>query len=139
MPRLNEIKFGDEYDFLLFTGRFGGSYIEGAVNKFNRSPYMFPYTFYPKFSVTGSWIAGSGVNRWIDPAGEIHYQAKIPSKLKYNNRGARFYFDTSRIRVTKEAERICIENLGFVFEGNKSSPAAMVAVFFATERDSCGN
>jgi len=130
MPRLNEIKFGDEYDFLLFTGRFGGSYIEGAVNKFNRSPYMFPYTFYPKFSVTGSWIAGSGVNRWIDPAGEIHYQAKIPSKLKYNNRGARFYFDTSRIRVTKEAERICIENLGFVFEGNKSSPAAMVAVFF---------
>ncbi|MEE9910431.1 MAG: hypothetical protein K4571_01805 [Deltaproteobacteria bacterium] len=130
MPRVNEIKFGDEYDFLLFTGRFGGSYIRGAANKFNRSPYMFPYTLYPKFSVTGSWIAGSGINRWIDPAGEIQYQAKIPSRLGYDNRGARFHFDTARVRVKREQGRIRIEDLGLIFDREGPSPAETVTVFF---------
>ena len=135
MPRVNEIKFGDEYDFLLFTGRFGGSYIKGAANMFNRSPYMFPYTLYPKFSVTGNWIAGSGVNRWIDPASEIQYQAKIPSKLGYDNRKGRFHFDTTHVRIKKEPGQICIEELGFVFEKEGHSPAETVAVFF---RDRAG-
>jgi len=135
MPRFNEIKFGDEHDFLLFTGRFGGSYIKGAANMFNRSPYMFPYTLYPKFSVTGNWIAGSGVNRWIDPASEIQYQAKIPSKLGYDNRKGRFHFDTTHVRIKKEPGRICIEELGFVFEKEGQSPAETVAVFF---RDRAG-
>jgi hypothetical protein len=130
MPRFNEIKFGDEYDFLLFTGRFGGSYIKGAANMFNRSPYMFPYTLYPKFSITGSWIAGSGVNRWIDPASEIQYQAKIPSKLAYDNSRAQFRFDTSHVHIKKEPGRIRIEDLGFVFEKDGPSPAKTVAVFF---------
>jgi hypothetical protein len=130
MPRFNEIKFGNEYDFLLFTGRFGGSYIKGAANMFNRSPYMFPYTLYPKFSITGSWIAGSGVNRWIDPASEIQYQAKIPSKLAYDNSRAQFRFDTSHVRIKKEPGRIRIEDLGFVFEKDGPSPAKTVAVFF---------
>ncbi len=136
MPRVNEIKFGNEYDFLLFTGRFGGSYIKGATNMFNRSPYMFPYILYPKFSITGSWIAGSGVNRWIDPASEIQYQAKIPSKLGYDNSRAPFRFDTSHVRIKKEPGRIRIEDLGFVFEKDGPSPAKTVAVFF---RDRTGN
>lgn len=135
MPRFNEIKFGDEYDFLLFTGRFGASYIKGAVNQFNRSPYMFPYTFYPKFSITGNWVAGSGINRWIDPASEIQYQAKISSKLEYDHRRVPFRFDTSRVRVKKEADRIRIEDLGFVFEREGASPAGMIAVLF---RDQTG-
>lgn len=130
MPRINEIKFGNEYDFLLFTGRFGGSYIKGATNMFNRSPYMFPYILYPKFSITGSWIAGSGVNRWIDPASEIQYQAKIPSKLGYDNSRAQFRFDTNHVRIKKEPGRIRIEDLGFVFEKDGPSPAKTVAVFF---------
>ena len=130
MPRFNEIKFGDEYDFLLFTGRFGGSYIKGAANMFNRSPYIFPYILYPKFSITGSWIAGSGVNRWIDPASEIQYQAKIPSKLGYDNSRTQFRFDTSHVRIKKEPGRIRIEDLGFVFEKDGPSPAKTVAVFF---------
>ena len=129
MPRFNEIKFGDAYDFLLFTGRFGGSYLKGAANMFNRSPYMFPYTLYPKFSITGNWIAGSGVNRWIDPAGEIQYQAKIPSKLAYDNSEARFQFDTTHVRIKKEPGRIRIEDLGFIFDGKGPSPADTVAVF----------
>jgi hypothetical protein len=135
MPRVNEIKFGDEYDFLLFTGRFGGSYIKGAANMFNRSPYMFPYTLYPKFSITGNWIAGSGVNRWIDPASEIQYQAKIPSKLGYDNRRARFHFDATRVLIKKEPGRISIEGLGFVFDREGASSAGMIAVFF---RDGTG-
>jgi hypothetical protein len=130
MPRVNEIKFGDEYDFLLFTGRFGGSYIKGAANMFNRSPYMFPYTLYPKFSITGNWIAGSGVNRWIDPAGEIQYQAKIPSKLGYDNRKGRFHFDATRVRIKKEPGRIRVEDLELVFEKEGPSPVKTVAVFF---------
>lgn len=136
MPRFNAIKFGDEYDFLLFTGRFGGSYIKGASNMFNRSPYMFPYTLYPKFSVTGNWIAGSGVNRWIDPASEIQYQATIPSKLGYDNRKVRFHFDTTHVRIKRESDRIRIEELGFVFDREGPSPAETVAVFF---RDRAGN
>jgi hypothetical protein len=136
MPRVNEIKFGNEYDFLLFTGRFGGSYIKGAANMFNRSPYMFPYTLYPKFSITGNWIAGSGVNRWIDPASEIQYQAKIPSKLGYDNRRAQFRFDTSRVRIKKEQGRIRIEDLGFVLSREGASPAGTIAVLF---RDRAGN
>ncbi len=130
MPRVNDIKFGDEYDFLLFTGRFGGSYIEGAVNQFNRSPYMFPYTLYPRFSITGNWIAGSGVNRWIDPASEIKYQAKIPSKLGYDHRKTRLQFDVSRVRIKKEARRIRIEELDLEIDPESSSPAESVAVFF---------
>ena len=130
MPRVNEIKYGDEYDFLLFTGRLGGSYIEGAVNQFNRSPYMFPYTFYPKFSITGNWIAGSGVNRWTDPASEIKYQAQIPSKLGYDNRKARLQFDVSRVRIKEEARRIRIEELALIVDPEGSSPAESVAVFF---------
>jgi hypothetical protein len=130
MPRLNDIRFGDEYDFLLFTGRFGGSYIEGAANQFNRSPYMFPYTFYPKFSITGNWIAGSGVNRWTDPASEIHYQANISSKLGYDNRKARLQFDVSRVRIKREAGRIRIEDLDVIAVPEGSSPAESVAVFY---------
>jgi len=130
MPRVNEIKFGDEYDFLLFTGRFGGSYIEGAVNQFNRSPYMFPYTLYPKFSVTGSWIAGSGVNRWTDPASEIRYQAQIPSKLVYDNRRARLQFDTTHVRIAREARRMRIDELDLIVDRGGSSSAESVAVFF---------
>jgi len=130
MPRFNEIKFGNEYDFLLFTGRFGGSYIKGAANQFNRSPYMFPYTLYPKFSITGNWIAGSGVNRWIDPASEIQFQAKIPSKLGYDNRKAQFRFDAGRIHIKKEPGRIRIEDLGFISEREGASPAGMIAVLF---------
>lgn len=130
MPRFNEIKFGDEYDFLLFTGRFGGSYIEGAANMFNRSPYMFPYIVYPKFSITGNWIAGSGANRWIDPASEIQYQANIPSKLGYDNRKVRFHFDTTRVRIKRERGLIRIEDLEFIFEKQGPSPAETVAVFF---------
>lgn len=130
MPRFNEIKFGDEYDFLLFTGRFGGSYIRGAANQFNRSPYLFPYTVYPKFSMTGNWIAGSGFNRWTDPASEIQYQAKIPSKLPYDHRKVRFHFDAAPVHVTKEPGRISIEDLGFVFDGKEPFPADTVAVFF---------
>ena len=130
MPRVNEIKFGDEYDFLLFTGRFGGSYIKGAANTFNRSPYMFPYILYPKFSITGSWIAGSGFNRWIDPASEIQYQATIPSKLGYDNRKGRFHFDTTQVHMKKEPGQIRVEELGFVFEKGGTSPAEKVAIFF---------
>ncbi len=130
MPRFNEIKFGQEYDFLLFTGRFGGSYIKGAANMFNRSPYMFPYTLYPKFSITGNWIAGSGVNRWIDPAGEIQYQATIPSKLGYDNRQARLHFEASHVRIGKEPGRIRIEGLGLVFDRKGPLPSETVAVFF---------
>ena len=130
MPRFNDIKFGDAHDFLLFTGRFGASYVKGAANQFNRSPYMFPFTRYPKFSLTGSWIAGSGINRWIDPASEIQYQAKMPSQLKYDNRRVQFRFDTSRVLVKKESDRICIEDLGFVFDSEGAPPAGMIAVFF---------
>jgi len=136
MPRINEIKYGDEFDFLLFTGRFGGSYIEGAVNAFNRSPYMFPYVLYPKFSITGSWVAGSGFNRWIDPASEIQYQATFPSKLGYDNRKGRFSFDTATAHITKESGQIRIDELGFVFEKGGQSPAEKVAVFY---RDRTGS
>ncbi|MRR16024.1 MAG: hypothetical protein EG826_06165 [Deltaproteobacteria bacterium] len=136
MPRVNDIKFGDEFDFLLFTGRFGGSYIEGAANLFNRSPYMFPYTLYPRFSMTGNWVAGSGINRWIDPASEIRYQAKIPSRLGYDHRKARLQFDTTRVRIKKEAGRIRIEELDLIAPPRGSSPAESVAVFF---RDRKGN
>jgi hypothetical protein len=97
---------------------------------FNRSPYMFPYTLYPKFLITGNWIAGSGVNRWIDPAGEIRYQANIPSKLGYDNRKVNFQFDATRVRIKKDHGRIRIEEMGFIFKRESPSPAEMVAIFF---------
>lgn len=128
LPCLSGIKKGDEYDFLLFTGRFGGSYIEGVVNQFNRSPYLFPYVIYPGFSITGNWIAGSGVNRWIDPAGEIRYCAAIPSDLGFDNRNSNFTFDTSKVKIVKRGSEIRIAGLGFISESKGKNPASSIIV-----------
>ncbi|MEI8355200.1 MAG: hypothetical protein WCG31_03750 [Deltaproteobacteria bacterium] len=136
LPNVNGIKGGDEFDFLLFTGRFGGSYIQGAVNQFNRSPYLFPYVVYPKFSITGNWVAGSGVHRWIDPAGEIQYSEAIPSNLGFDHRNARFMFDTSNVSIGKEGGQISIKNLGFISENSGDSPAKSILIHF---KDQHGN
>jgi hypothetical protein len=136
LPYLNGIKKGDEFDFLLFTGRFGGSYIEGVVNQFNRSPYFFPYIVYPKFSVTGNWIAGSGVNRWIDPAGEIRYCATINSNIGFDHRSSKFMFDVSRAKIRKEGAEIKIADLGFLSDNKGQTPATKVIV---KARDRHGN
>ncbi len=128
LPALDEVDADSVHAWLRFRGRFGKTYIASRGSWINCSPFLFPYVRYPEISLRTPWIAGSGVNRWIQPGAELEYCARYGLKLGCNpgDRPLRVITNAMTVRVAEGAVRIA----GLDVDYGHAFPMPLVGIAF---------